>query len=101
VGEAGWGIYGMGGGEGGEGGGSWSGFSQHSYDCLPLRTDHLPAREVLRFRDDAFHAYFANPKYLEMVEGRFGTVTRRHVAEMSSHRLARRLLEDTVPLSAA
>jgi radical SAM superfamily enzyme YgiQ (UPF0313 family) len=79
----------------------WSGFSQHSYDCLPLRTDHLPARDVLRFRDEAFHAYFANPRYLEMVESRFGPVTRRHVAEMSSHRLARRLLEDTVPLSAA
>ena len=79
----------------------WSGFSQHSYDCLPLRTDHLPARDVLRFRDQAFHAYFANPKYLEMVESRFGPVTRGHVAEMSSHRLARRLLENSVPLSAA
>jgi len=79
----------------------WSGFSQHGYDCLPLRTDHLPARDVLRFRDEAFHAYFANPRYLEMVESRFGPVTRRHVTEMSSHRLARRLLEDTVPLSAA
>jgi radical SAM superfamily enzyme YgiQ (UPF0313 family) len=79
----------------------WSGFSQHSYDCLPLRTDHLPARDVLRFRDQAFHAYFANPRYLEMVESRFGPVTRRHVAEMSSHRLARRLLENSVPLSAA
>ena len=79
----------------------WSGFSQHSYECLPLRTDHLPARDVLRFRDEAFHSYFANSRYLEMVENRFGPVTRRHVAEMSSHRLARRLLEDTVPLSAA
>jgi hypothetical protein len=80
---------------------SWSGFSQHSHDCLPLPTEHLPAREVLRFRDEAFHTYFGNPTYLQMVESRFGPVTRRHVAEMSSHRLARRLLEQTVPLSAA
>ena len=80
---------------------SWSGFSQHSHDCLPLPTEHLPAREVLRFRDEAFHTYFANPTYLQMVESRFGPVTRRHVAEMSSHRLARRLLEQAVPLSAA
>lgn len=94
-------LYGMAVEQGWELPASWSGFSQHSYDCLPLRTDHLPAREVLRFRDDAFHSYFANPMYLDMVENRFGPPTRRHVAEMSSHRLARRLLEESVPLSAA
>ncbi len=27
-------------------------------DCLPLPTRHLPAREVLRFRDAAFLEYY-------------------------------------------
>ena len=80
---------------------SWSGFSQHSYDCLPLRTDHIPADAVLRFRDEAFHRYFANPRYLDMVERVFSPVTRRHVADMAAHRLRRRLIEERAPLSAA
>jgi anaerobic magnesium-protoporphyrin IX monomethyl ester cyclase len=72
---------------------NWSGFSQHSYDSQPLPTDHIPAAEVLRFRDNAFHRYFENPRYLQMVAQRFGTTTGAHVAEMSRHRLRRRLLE--------
>jgi hypothetical protein len=36
-----------------------------------------------------------------MVERVFGPVTRRHVGEMSEHRLRRRLLEQAKPLSAA
>ena len=80
---------------------SWSGFSQHSHDCLPLPTDHIPAEQVLRFRDEAFHRYFGNARYLDMVERVFGPATRGHVAEMSEHRLRRRLLEQAEPLSAA
>lgn len=73
----------------------WSGFSQHSYDCLPLRTDHIGAGDVLRFRDEAFHRYFANPRYIDMVGRVFGDSTRRHVIDMSARRLRRRLLEGT------
>jgi len=72
---------------------SWSGFSQHSYDCTPLPTDTLSASEVLKFRDEAFQEYFANPRYLDMVTQMYGWETRRHIKEMSIHRLRRRLLE--------
>jgi radical SAM superfamily enzyme YgiQ (UPF0313 family) len=72
---------------------SWSGFSQHSYDCQPLPTEFVSAAEVLKFRDDGFHEYFANPRYLDMVTQRFGWDTRRHIEEMAVHRLRRRLLE--------
>jgi anaerobic magnesium-protoporphyrin IX monomethyl ester cyclase len=72
----------------------WSGYSQHSYDCLPLPTDKISAAEVLRFRDDAFHTYFSSPRYLEMVSRRFGAETRRHVEKMAQSRLRRRLLEE-------
>jgi hypothetical protein len=56
---------------------------------------------VLRFRDNAFHRYFENKRYLQMVEQRFGIITRAHVADMSKHRLRRRLLEDAEPLRVA
>jgi radical SAM superfamily enzyme YgiQ (UPF0313 family) len=77
---------------------AWSGYSQHSYDCLPLPTEKLTAAEVLRFRDEAFHIYFSDPRYLAMVRSRFGAETEAHVREMSEHRLKRRILE---PMAAA
>ena len=46
---------------------AWHAFSQHGYEMLPLPTRTLSAAEVLRFRDDAFHRYFANPTYLDMI----------------------------------
>lgn len=73
--------------------GSWSGFSQHSYDCLPLPTERLSAAQVLAFRDEAFHRYFSDARYLDMIAQRFGLETRRHIEEMSKYRLRRMLLE--------
>jgi radical SAM superfamily enzyme YgiQ (UPF0313 family) len=71
----------------------WHGFSQHSYEMLPLPTKHISAKEVLKFRDDAFHAYFENPNYLNMIEEKFGIKVREHVQEMTKTRLKRKLLE--------
>ena len=59
-------------------------------DTLPLPTRHLPASEVLRFRDHAFKTYFADKSYLEYVERRFGADTVAHIREMSSHQLERK-----------
>jgi radical SAM superfamily enzyme YgiQ (UPF0313 family) len=69
---------------------TWSGYSQHAVDSLPLPTKHLPAGAVLRFRDDAFQTYFKNPRYLQMVEATFGAATLREVTAMSAHKLERR-----------
>lgn len=71
----------------------WHGFSQHAYEMLPLSTKHLTAKEVLKFRDDAFHEYFSNSSYLAMLESKFGLHVRKHVEEMASVRLKRKLLE--------
>ncbi len=72
---------------------SWSGFSQHSYDCTPLPTEKVSAADVLSFRDEAFHRYFANPRYLDLLTQQFGWETRHHVEAMSAHRLSRKILE--------
>lgn len=72
----------------------WHGYSQHSYEMLPLPTKHIGAREVLQFRDNSFHTYFANPDYLSMIEEKFGAGIREHLLTMSSVRLKRRLLGD-------
>ena len=72
---------------------TWSGYSQHSYDCRPLPTEKLSAAQVLRFRDQAFHAYFEGSRYLASITQRFGWPTRRHLEGMAKTRLRRKLLE--------
>jgi anaerobic magnesium-protoporphyrin IX monomethyl ester cyclase len=68
---------------------TWSGYSQHAADTLPLPTRHLPAGEVLRFRDHAFSTYYAHAPYLQMIREKFGQDTVDHVVAMSAHRLTR------------
>jgi hypothetical protein len=75
---------------------TWSGFSQHSYDCLPLPTEKVSAAEVLKFRDDAFDRYFTNKRYLDMVTQKFGWETRKHIEHMSQHKLQRKIVEELV-----
>lgn len=70
----------------------WHGFSQHSYEMQPLPTKHISAREVVKFRDDAFHIYNENPKYLDMLEKTFGKAVRDHVVNMTKTRLKRKIL---------
>ena len=71
----------------------WHDFSQYAYGIQPLPTRHLSAGQVLQFRDDAFHRYYENPAYLEMVEKKFGPKVKAHISEMTRTRLKRRLLE--------
>jgi anaerobic magnesium-protoporphyrin IX monomethyl ester cyclase len=73
---------------------TWSGFSQHSYDCLPLRTEKVSAAQVLKFRDKAFDHYFTNKRYLDMVTQKFGRETRWHIEAMSRHKLRRKIVDD-------
>lgn len=69
---------------------SWLGFSQHSVDCLPLRTDHLSAGQVLGFRDYAFDKFFASSTYLDLVSEKFGADTLAHIKNMAKHSLERK-----------
>jgi len=78
----------------------WTGYSQHARDCLPLPTKHLAAREVLAFRDGAFMSYHGNPRFLEMIERRFGPETLAHIKQMADHRLERDLLNGKMKVAA-
>jgi hypothetical protein len=72
----------------------WSGYSQYSYNSLPLGTRHLKASEVLKFRDNAFHVYFTNPRYLEMIHTKFGTEALEHIKVMTRQQLKRKYISD-------
>ena len=75
---------------------SWLGYSQYSYECMPLPTKHLSGKEVLKFRDHAFQAYFeGNDEYFTMMEKRFGRETVDSILIAKKKALNRRLLEET------
>tara|TARA_Y100001970_G_scaffold249533_1_gene320109 strand:- start:27 stop:1541 length:1515 start_codon:yes stop_codon:yes gene_type:complete len=69
-------------------------FAFLSYECKPLKTNHISAKEVLKFRDNAWHKYFENDKYLNLVEKKFGLEAKSNVIEMSKIKLKRRLLNN-------
>lgn len=73
---------------------SYEGFAFLSYESEPLPTKFLTSAEVLRFRDEAWQIYFTNPRYLDIVESKFGIEERNNVKAMASIRLKRRLLGD-------
>ena len=68
---------------------TWSGYSQHSTDTLPLPTKYLSSAEVLQFRDQAFRRYFENPSYLDMITEKFSISATREIMDMLSHDLIR------------
>jgi anaerobic magnesium-protoporphyrin IX monomethyl ester cyclase len=73
-----------------EGGPGWIGYSQHSYECMPLPTDTLSGQEVLDFRDAAFDKYFTHPAFLSMVRDRFGQQLVDHIDSMVSIKIKRK-----------
>jgi anaerobic magnesium-protoporphyrin IX monomethyl ester cyclase len=72
---------------------TWSGYSQHALDSLPLPTTHVTSRHVLQFRDAAFHQYFSRPEYLSMMSKKFGAATIAHIQDMTRHRLDRQVVD--------
>lgn len=72
----------------------WIGYSQHSFETTPLPTETLTGAQVLRFRDDAFRAYFQNPRYIDMIGRKFGYEVTKHLARMVEQPLPRKLFGD-------
>ena len=71
----------------------WQGYSQHSFETLPLKTEAMSSVEVLRIRDQAFQDYFSAPSYLDMVARKFGADTVVEIENMRGVPLRRRLFE--------
>jgi radical SAM superfamily enzyme YgiQ (UPF0313 family) len=67
-------------------------FAFLSYECKPLPTKTLSAKEVLQFRDMGWEKYFSNPRYLEMITSKFGDQAMKNVMNLSKVKLKRELL---------
>lgn len=76
---------------------AWYGYSQYAYETIPMPTKYISAAEVLRFRDMAFKEYLSSPRYLNMMEKKFGTKVIEHIKGMLKFDIKRKLLEnDTI-----
>lgn len=73
---------------------TYSGFSQHSYDCQPLSTNFLSAQEVLKFRDEAWLKYHTNPNFLNLIKIKFGEEAYNETIKSTKIKLRRKLLGD-------
>ena len=73
---------------------TYSGYSQHSYDTLNLSTTKLSARQILKFRDEAWMKYHTNEKYLNLIKKKFGQNAVDNIKSTTKIKLKRKLLGD-------
>jgi anaerobic magnesium-protoporphyrin IX monomethyl ester cyclase len=72
----------------------FAGYSFHSYNTLPLPTEHLSPAEILKFRDEAWQKYHTHVPFLEKVEAKYGPDARKNIEDMTKIKLKRKLLGD-------
>ena len=75
---------------------TYSGYSQHSFDTQNLPSKDLSAAEILSFRDEAWNKYHTNPKYLKLLESKFGMNAVNNLKETTKIKLKRKLLGDKI-----
>jgi len=71
----------------------WSEYALYGYNCNPLSSKYLTAKEILGWRDKKFVEYHSRPEYINMITQKFGEDTANHILEMISKPLKRRILE--------
>lgn len=68
---------------------SWQAYSQYARNSRPLPTRYLTSGQVLAFRDYAFDVYYKSPRYLNMINKRYGESTLNHIIQMTGKSLVR------------
>jgi len=72
----------------------YEGFSFHSYNTIPFRTENLTAEQILRFRDLAFEEYHSHGPFLDKVRNRWGDEACQNIENMLKVKLKRKILGD-------
>lgn len=73
---------------------TYEGFSFHSYNTLPYRTESLSTKEIISFRDRAFNEYHSHKPFLDKVMRKHGIDAVKNINDMLKVKLKRKLLED-------
>ena len=73
---------------------SYEGYSFHSYETLPLPTEKLKAKDILKMRDEAFIKYHTNRNFLSLIEKKFGLDAVNNILNITKIKLKRKIIED-------
>ena len=73
---------------------TYTGYSFHAYDTVPMPTETLTPSQILKFRDDAYTIYHNDPNFLARIERLFGKAAADNIKEMSKVKLKRKILGD-------
>ena len=68
---------------------NWINYSQYSRNSQPLDTNYLSGKDVLKFRDEAWHTYHTNPNYLQLIKNKFGEATVTYIKNLVEIKLIR------------
>lgn len=71
---------------------TYSGFSFHSKDSLPLPTKFLSASQILEFRDKAFLTYHNSKRFLERIKEKFGENAVETIKQVNQIKLERDII---------
>ena len=72
----------------------FSEYGFYSYDCKPLPTNYLTAKEVLKFRDEAWLRCNTDENFLNLVQEKFGVDARNNIVNQTKLKLKRKILGD-------
>lgn len=75
---------------------SYTGYAQHSYECKPLASRYLNAKEILQFRDNAWMKYHTNPNYLKIIKEKFGEKPCNSIKEVTKVKLKRKIVDNNI-----
>ena len=70
---------------------TYSEYSFHSFESLPLSNEFLSAKEILMFRDSAFIKYHKNKSFLSRIENKFGKNAVENINDMLKVKLERKI----------
>jgi len=72
---------------------TYEGYSFHSYETLPLPTETLSAKEILKFRDESYYEYHTNENFLNKIRNKFGQLAVDNIKDMVKIKLERLILK--------
>ena len=73
---------------------TYTGYSQHSFDCKPIPTKNLTSAQILEFRDNSFYSIYTDKEYREFLESKFGRDSIVELDKVLSIKLKRKILGD-------
>jgi len=75
---------------------TYAGYSFFSEDTIPLPTDYLKPRQILKYRDEAFLRYHTYEPFLNRIKEKFGDIAVNNIKNLTKIKLKRRIVDNFI-----